>query len=110
MSYAMKTDAHNTKVEYMIDNAKTAKVRNGVKYSFSPRKAVQQWSNNDGSGDLWLTDCLLTELVRKEVEAVATILDSPYKKSEKKLVLKDDTHANRIALFKKIIELCGGKF
>lgn len=110
MSMTTKTDNHNANVQYMIDNASTAKVRNGVKYSFSPRKSVQHWSNIDGTGDMWLTDNLITEEIRTMIEAVATITDSPYKKTEKKLILKDDTSKNRVKLFKEIIKACGGSF
>ena len=102
-------DRHNSAVAHMIDG-NGSNGRFGFKYSFSPRKAVQHWSNRDGSGDLWVTDNLLTEEVRKTIEAVASISESPYKKSEKLVILKNDTHNNRVELFKKIIKMCGGQF
>ena len=103
------TDRHNANVAHMVDG-NGSNGRYGFRYSFSPRKAVQHWSNRDGSGDLWVTDNLLTEEVRKTIESVASINDSPYKKSEKLVILKDDTKDNRVALFKQIVKMCGGQF
>lgn len=107
MSKVKCIDTHNNNIIYKYEN----NGRKGVRYQVSPRRWVERWvnpqtskENKSTTGDLWVSVNILTEDVRKIIEEVAEIKDSPWGKGEKMVVVRDDTNANRIKLFNAIVE------
>ena len=113
MNVSAETVARNA--QFGIDEQRTLRPmkenvvdRFGVCKVISPRKKVQVWGNKvTGKGDLWLSESLLTEELRQIIEKVATITDSEWLKTEKKIVLKNDTPLNRYKLFGAILDKLG---
>lgn len=80
-----------------------SKGRHGRKVQVTPRTKIEMWSNPDTSGDLWVSDSLFTDEMRKVVDEVATYTDSPWGRKEKRITLKNDTFSDRVSLFRKMI-------
>ena len=109
---AVSTEVQNLRNQFHAENIIPMKEnvanRHGIMKMISPRKKVQLWCDTvTHTGDLWLSDSLLTEKLRTIIENVATIVDSPWLKSEKKIILKNDTHTERVKLFKAICKELG---
>jgi len=81
------------------------KGRHGRKIQVTPRTKIEMWSNPDKSGDLWVSDTLFTDEMRKVVDEVATYTDSPWGRKEKRITLKKDTFSDRVTLFKKMVAI-----